>query len=122
MDRWNVFLKDFPSGLGYGNLVYYAQNIQSEDYVRYNFGHIKNMEVYGTANPPKVPLDQISIPTALFVGTYDNLATVADNEWLVTQLNPDTLVWNQQYPLGHLSFTLAKDMSWFKTDVMNLVN
>ena len=42
-----------------------------DEFLRYDYGAIKNMEVYGTAHPPKVPLDQISIPTALFVGEYD---------------------------------------------------
>ena len=50
------------------------------------------------------------------------MATVADNDWLVTQLNPETLVWHELYPLGHLSFTLAKDMSYFSEDVVDLVN
>lgn len=123
MDRYDVFLKDFPAGNGYGNLVYYAQSIQNtEDWLRYDYGIIKNMEVYGTAIPPAVPLDQLSLPTGLFIGSYDKLATVADNEWLVNQLNADTLVWNKVYPLGHLSFTLAKDMSFFKEDVMSLVS
>jgi len=27
MDRFDVFLKDFPSGEGFGALVYYAQSI-----------------------------------------------------------------------------------------------
>ncbi len=80
------------------------------------------MEKYGTIAPPEVPVDQISVPTALFVGTYDKLATVADNEWLVTRLNQDSLIWHKEYPLGHMSFTLAKDMSFFKEDVMALVN
>ena len=71
--------------------------------------------------PPKVPLDQLSVPTALFVGTYDKLATVADNEWLVQNLPADYLVWNQTYPLGHLSFSLAQDMSFFTEDVMALL-
>ena len=52
----------------------------------------------------------------------DKLATVADNEKLATILNPDTLKWHKTYPLGHLSFALAKDMSWFTGDVMDLVN
>ena len=88
MDRYDVFLKDFPAGNGYGNLVYYAQNIQStNEYLRRDFGIAKNMELYGTAKPPKVPLDQLTLPTGLFIGTYDKLATVKDNEWLVEQLN-----------------------------------
>ena len=80
------------------------------------------MDHYGTVIPPKVPLEQLGIPTALFVGSSDNLATVEDNEWLVTQLNEDVLIWHEVYPLGHLSFTLAKDMSFFTEDVMALVN
>lgn len=27
MDRYDVFLKDFPAGNGYGNLVFYAQDV-----------------------------------------------------------------------------------------------
>lgn len=81
-----------------------------------------NMEKYGTFDAPEVPLGNITIPTGLFIGEYDNLATVEDNEWLVTQLSEDVLVHNHVYPLGHLSFALAKDMSYFTNDVMNLVN
>ena len=62
------------------------------------------------------------MPTALFIGEQDKLATVADNEWLQTQLNPDVLVWHKTYELDHLSFSMARDMSFFTTDVMDLVN
>ena len=123
MDAFNVFLKDFPAGTGYQNIVYYAQSIRTEgEWRRFDHGAIKNFDLYNSIKPPLVPLEKLSIPTALFVGEYDNCATVADNEWLVTQLNPDVLVWDQVYPLGHLSFSLAKDMSFFTEDVMNLVN
>jgi len=37
-------------------------------------------------------------------------------------LKEDVVVHNKVYPLGHLSFTLAKDMSYFTGDVMDLVN
>ena len=68
---------------------------------------MKNKETYGTAEPPEVPLGDISIPTALFIGSTDNLATVEDNEWLTTKLNPDVLVHKKVYPLGHLGFADA---------------
>ena len=58
MDRYDVFLKDFPSGTGYRNIVYYAQSIQNiAEWYRYDYGHIGNMEHYHQANPPLVPLD-----------------------------------------------------------------
>ena len=123
MDRLDVFLKDFPAGNGYQNLAYYAQSIDHKtDWLRYNYGAIKNMSVYGTAIPPSVPLDQLNVPTGLFIGSYDKLAPLPDSEWLTAHLNPDTIVWHNIYPLGHLSFAIAKDMSYFKDDVMNLIN
>ena len=41
--------------------------------------------------------------------------------WLAEQIAPN-VVFNQEYALGHLSFTLAKDMRWFKEDVMSVIN
>ena len=123
LDRYEVFLKDFPAGNGWGNLVHYSQGIMTEgEWLRFDYGGIKNMDHYGTFVPPKVPLEQLGMPTALFVGSFDNLATVKDNEWLETQLSPDVLVWKEVYPLGHMSFSLAKDMSFFTVDAMNLIN
>ena len=120
---WNVLLKDYPAGNGYQNLVYYMQSMENVDqWLRYDFGAIKNMDKYGQIKPPAVPVDQLNVPTGLFIGTQDKLATVADNQWLETQLSEGILVWNQTYELDHLSFSMARDMSFFTNDVMNLVN
>ena len=94
MDRWGVFLKDYTAGSGYQGVVYLAQSVNNEDMLQYDFGDIKNMETYGQRQPAKVPLENITVPTALFVGTLDKLATVADNEKLASILNPDTLKWH----------------------------
>jgi hypothetical protein len=56
----------------------------------------------------------------MFVGTSDQLATVDDNQWAKTQLTK-VLKFYKEYPLGHLSFMIAKDMSYFK-DVFNMLN
>jgi len=55
----------------------------------------------------------------MFVGTSDELATDIDNQWARTQLN--TLKFFKEYPLGHLSFLVGKDMSYFN-DVMSILN
>ena len=72
------------------------------------------MDKYGQISPPEVPLDQLSLPTALFIGSLDKLATVQNNEWLIEQLSDETLIWHQIYELDHFSFALAKDMTYFK--------
>ena len=76
MDRWDVVLKDYPAGNGYKNIIYFSQSMLNEnEWLRFDYGIIKNMEKYGTARPPSVPLEQLSIPTGLFVGSLDKLAT-----------------------------------------------
>ena len=62
-------MKDFPAGSGYQNIVYLLQAAQSEGkMLRYDFGGVKNMEKYGTFQAPEVPLGDLALPTALFVG------------------------------------------------------
>jgi hypothetical protein len=61
------------------------------------------------------------VPIAIFGGNSDLLVSVTDVDWLNDELG-ETPVWYKQYPLGHMSFAIAKDMSWFKIDVLNLIN
>ena len=60
------------------------------------------------------------MPTALIAGTYDKLADVTDVAWLNEQIK-DKVVLYKEYPLSHLSFVLAKDMSWFTDDIVPLI-
>lgn len=86
-----------------------------------DFGSSKNTQLYGQSTPPLINLQNIkTVPIAMFVGTSDQLATVEDNRWAKTQLS--TLVHYKEYALGHLSFMIAKDMSYFTTDVMNILH
>ena len=121
MDRFNVFLASFPVGTSYQDMTFFAQDVVSEGFRQFNYGEVDNLKLYGSIEPPQVPLQNLSIPTALFQGSLDRLANPTDVEWLATQI-PDALVFREMYPLGHLSFLIALDMSWFSVDVMNLVN
>ena len=55
----------------------------------------------------------------MFVGSLDKLSTVEDNQWTHSQLK--TVVHYKEYALGHMSFQVAKDMSFFTVDGMNLL-
>jgi hypothetical protein len=61
------------------------------------------------------------VPIALLGGSSDLLVSVTDVDWLNQQLG-DNVVWYKQYSLGHMSFAIAKDMTWFKEDAMNIIN
>ena len=57
MARWNVVMKDYPAGNGFRNILFYMQSIISEnEYQRYDYGAVSNMDKYGQAKPPTVPL------------------------------------------------------------------
>ena len=55
----------------------------------------------------------------MFVGTKDEIATVEDNRIVRSLIS--SVVHYKEYALGHLSFFMAKDMSYFLVDAMNLL-
>ena len=77
--------------------------------------------MYGTEEPPLVPLQNYRVPTALFSGSLDNLANPVDVAWLKDQIS-EHVVFAQEYKLDHFSFVVAKDMSYFTEDVVNVIN
>lgn len=56
----------------------------------------------------------------MFVGTKDGLADDIDNQWAYEQMKKD-VVFYKEYELSHLSYMVAKDMSYFTEDVMNIL-
>ena len=79
------------------------------------------MQKYGTFAPPEVPLNNYSLPTALIAGKLDKLADLADIAWLKTKIE-DHVIFYDEFALGHLSYSLAKDMTWFSETVMGLIS
>lgn len=49
------------------------------------------------------------------------MADPQDVAWTAEQLK-DTLIFNHQYYMGHMSFAIAKDMSYFTVDLMAILN
>lgn len=128
MDRFSEFLYDYPAGSSVEDLIYFAQDVNSDGFHYFDYGPIDNQKLYGWPTPPKIPLKDIKVPTALVSGSLDMLANPENVDWLVKNMAKATtssgspaLVWHQEYELGHLSFTLAKDMTWFKEDVIALI-
>jgi pimeloyl-ACP methyl ester carboxylesterase len=120
--RYDVYMSNEPAGAGWRNLVHYAQNIhlKAEAFRRYDFGDIKNKIVYGKISPPEYDLGLLDFPVAIQNGSLDKLANPVDVAWTESQIK--SLVFSHEYRLGHLSFAIAKDMSFFTVDTMALIN
>ena len=104
-------------------MQHYAQVISDKRFQYYDYGKDLNEEYYNQDTPPEIPLDNISdFPVGLFVGKTDELATVEDNEWLrdILDANGSLGAYNL-YGFGHISFYLAKDMSYFTDDVIPFI-
>lgn len=79
--RFDTMISNLPSGAGYRTFVYYAQQIDSGKCTLYDYGSLKNNQVYGQKDAPPIPFENYTIPTALFQGSLDNLADATDVEW-----------------------------------------
>ena len=116
-----TFLSHEPSGQSWRTFVYYAQQIKSGRVALYDYGKRDNNRIYGTDEPPLVPYQNFAVPTALFSGSLDRLASPEDVAWTKEQIG-DNVVFAKEYELDHFSFVIAKDMSYFTNDVMNVIN
>lgn len=54
----------------------------------------------------------------MFVGTKDKMATLLDNRGAYKQMGEGIVKYYKEYPLGHLAFLTAKDMSYFTIDAL----
>lgn len=121
MNRTMSYLTHFPSGAGYRNLVHYAQLINSDKFLRFDFGAEKNQQKYGQPTPPEYPLEKINVPVGMFVGLEDELGDPEDCRWLHSKISK-TVTFYKEYPfLGHMTFAIGLDMSFFQVDAMNLI-
>lgn len=85
---------------------------EKEAFRRFDYGKETNLAKYGQEAPPDYDMSLIKFPVGIFSGDTDKMADPKDVKWTAQQLN-HTLVFNKEYHLGHLSFAIAKDMSFF---------
>uniref|UniRef100_A0A7S3ITW3 Uncharacterized protein n=1 Tax=Strombidium inclinatum TaxID=197538 RepID=A0A7S3ITW3_9SPIT len=123
-DRYDVYTSNLPAGASYLNYLHYGQLVNSKEEV---FRRLdmetkkKNKKKYGQDTPPDYDLSLLDFPIAIFSGEKDLLADPTDVKWTSEQLANIT-VFNHEYYLGHMSFLIAKDMSYFDVDLMAVLN
>lgn len=99
-------------------MVYYAQSIRGDyKFSLYDYGTMANMQIYGSKDPPAVPLENFDLPTVFQSGTFDEFAPPEDVAWLAEQLG-DKVVFSKEYYLNHMGFSIANDMSFFSVDAV----
>ncbi|XP_045474750.1 lipase 1-like [Harmonia axyridis] len=67
-------------------VMHFSQSIHSGHFSQWDYGKKKNLEIYGTEEPPEYPIHQIQVPIALYYGLGDNLVFPGDIEEICTIL------------------------------------
>ena len=120
LERFDVFISNEPSGQSYRTFIYYIQQSVSGRTALYDYGKIKNKQLYGSTEAPLVPFENYTLPTALMSGALDHMAPPADVSWIADQLG-DNIVFKKQYNNDHFTFALGKDMTFFSVDAVDLL-
>lgn len=88
---------------------------------RYDWGLEGNLYFYNRTTPTSYDLSKLSFPIAILSGLQDQVANTKDVQWTYDQLK-NNVVFFRTYNMGHDSFAIAKDMSWFTVDTMAVLN
>nr|XP_053646072.1 lipase lipl-1-like [Cherax quadricarinatus]XP_053646080.1 lipase lipl-1-like [Cherax quadricarinatus] len=101
-------LEHYPGGSSVHTVIHYGQIIISDNFTKYDYGLIGNLNHYGQANPPLYDLSRITAPVGLFWADNDWLGDPTDVARLAAEL--PNVVLNYEVELSefnHLDFVWA---------------
>ena len=109
-----VYLKHYPCGTSLKCLIHFVQIIKAKKFIYYDYRKDANFAIYRQKNPPEYDLSVIKdFPIMLIAGEKDKLASPRDVLWLYEELKKNIIHFNIVPKMGHLSFLVGKDFSWF---------
>ena len=111
-----VYLKHSPCGCSLKCLIHFVHIIKYKKFIHYDYKKEANFAMYHQIEPPEYDLSIIKdFPIMLIGGEMDKLGTPEDIRWLNAELaKNDNVIYFKIIPsMGHLSFMVAKDFSWF---------
>jgi lysosomal acid lipase/cholesteryl ester hydrolase len=117
--RFNDYMGHFPAGASVKSIDHYSQLITSKHLQEFDYGKKGNLEHYGQETPLEVDLTRITgkVPVAMFVGLDDDLGDKTDASWARDEIKKGGDAIDKgfygEYELGHASFMVAKDFSYF---------
>jgi lysosomal acid lipase/cholesteryl ester hydrolase len=65
------FVGHFPGTAALNDVIHFSQMYKSGKFQKFDYGRIKNFELYGQDEPPQYDLGQIKVPTYLLYGKND---------------------------------------------------
>ncbi|XP_070507081.1 uncharacterized protein [Chironomus tepperi] len=88
-------------------VTHMVQTIFSGKFRPYDYGALKNKQIYGSAEPPEYPLHKITSPIYIYEGQFDTLYSKKDADLVAVKLR------NKKYYIipgyNHLDYVFARD-------------
>ncbi|XP_050664430.1 lipase 3-like isoform X2 [Leptidea sinapis] len=99
-----VIFGHFPAGSSIRQFTHYLQGISQKGFRRYNFGLLRNQNIYGSISPPDYNLGKITAPVFLYYSENDALSGVLDVERLYNELPFAEKFLNADSNYGHIDY------------------
>ena len=117
----SVYLNHYPCGCSLKCLIHFIQIIDNKKFVFFDYQKEANFHIYYQITPPEYDFSKIKdLPIILIGGENDKLSTREDIKWLVNELNENVIYAKIVENMGHLSFLIGKDFTWFN-DVLKII-
>ncbi|CAG5013314.1 unnamed protein product [Parnassius apollo] len=81
-----VLVGHFPAGTSVKNMAYYGQALNVDVFQKFDYGSSRNLQMYGTAQPPTFNLSAVTVPIVVIHGRNDFLTSPADVDWVTSHL------------------------------------
>ena len=119
--RFAVYMGHEPNGTSVKSILHYAQNMKEDRFQVFSDDYTDIFAGDKKRHTDLIPLENIqTVPVAIFTGIEDPLADITDAEWTRDQIG-DNVVYYEEMQAGHLTFMIGKDMTYFTTTVMDLL-
>lgn len=85
-DTIRTLFSHFPAGTSVHNMARYGQSMKSKHFQKFDYGHQKNLALYGSESPPRYNLSAVTVPLVAIYGKNDGLVDTVDVKWLLQRL------------------------------------
>jgi hypothetical protein len=124
-ERIKVYLSHYPAGTSLRSMLHFKQIAEAKAFQTYNYGDVEeNLKRYGEKSPKQYDLSKIEgMNIIICAGKMDKLIHIEDIRWLRDQLKgKNNLKFYEFEYMGHLSFLLSNDITWFNFVLKDLYN
>ena len=106
-----LFILLFFTGSSIKTYKHYMQHMSGK-FSKYDYGTKANLKKYGTTYPPKYNLENVRVPTKLYVAQSDEFSSVLKNADLVSDL-PNSLGYHivDRKDWNHMDFAFSSELN-----------